>query len=304
MRFYWFAGDSGDSPPCSWAYPRSHSASYLCVVCGTFYILRVVSVATFLGIRLCVYLLALPLPLTFFLLLLLLLSPVSISCFFFVPPFPTFYLFSCSLLPATFELPVRLPPNPTPPLPAPFCICKSLLFASQNFYRFSFCARKGKRYMTGFCLFCVVCQIWNLNFYVSYFLCLFPDSRILFEFPFSHSFLLLIFFIELWQSSVLMAKGLPVGGQVEVARDSPEIVNFCLLLLDFHLVREEGNGNGHGNGYVRLLFKKLQLLPLSESHVTLSSTPQAGPSPTTLTSLLSHQTHMKIIELLCTRWKP
>lgn len=26
--------------------------------------------------------------------------------------------------------------------------------------------------MTGFCLFCVVCQIWNLNFYVSYFLSL------------------------------------------------------------------------------------------------------------------------------------
>lgn len=37
-----------------------------------------------------------------------------------------------------------------------------------------------------------------------------------------------------------------VEGQVEVARDSPEIVNFCLLLLDFHLVRGEGNGNGNG----------------------------------------------------------
>lgn len=65
-----------------------------------------------------------------------------------------------------------------------------------------------------------------------------------------------------------MAKGLPVRGEVqgrfEVARDSPEIVNFCLLLLDFYFLR----GDGDGNGYVRLLFKKLQLLPLSESHVT------------------------------------
>lgn len=31
-------------------------------------------------------------------------------------------------------------------------------------------------------------------------------------------------------------------GRLEVARDSPEIVNFCLLLLDFYLLRSDGNG--------------------------------------------------------------
>lgn len=69
-----------------------------------------------------------------------------------------------------------------------------------------------------------------------------------------------------------MAEGLPVRGEVqgrfEVARDSPEIVNFCLLLLDFYFLRGDGDGNVNGNGYVRLLFKTLQLQPLSESHVT------------------------------------
>lgn len=33
-----------------------------------------------------------------------------------------------------------------------------------------------------------------------------------------------------------------VQGRLEVARDSPEIVNFCLLLLDFYLLRGDGNG--------------------------------------------------------------
>lgn len=87
--------------------------------------------------------------------------------------------------------------------------------------------------MTGFCLFCVVCQIWNLNFYVSYSLsqslflspCLSlspsacpatVDSRILFESSFLCSwrtvfFRFSFFFIERWQSSMAMwGKGLPV----------------------------------------------------------------------------------------------
>lgn len=109
---------------------------------------------------LCVYLLALPLPTSpcssspFFFL-----SSVSISCFFFVPPFLTFFFLF--FVGGDLRAACQTPPTPTPPLPAPFCICKSLLFASQNFYRFSFCARKGKRYMTGFCLF--LCRVSNLE---------------------------------------------------------------------------------------------------------------------------------------------
>lgn len=130
---------------------------------------------------------------------LLVISPVSISCFFFVPPFLTFYLFFlvlCWRRPSSC-LSDSPNPTPTPPLPAPFCICKSLLFASQNFYRFSFCARKGKRYMTGFCLFSVSCvKFGTLIFMLVIFSVSCPDSRILFEFPFSHSFLLLTFFLS------------------------------------------------------------------------------------------------------------
>lgn len=55
------------------------------------------------------------------------------------------------------------------------------------------------------------------------------------------------FFIELWQSSVCWwQRGCQFGGEVqgrfEVARYSPEIVNFCLLLLDFYLLGGDGNG--------------------------------------------------------------
>lgn len=83
--------------------------------------------------------------------------------------------------------------------------------------------------MTGFCLFCVVCQIWNLNFYVSYSLsqslflspCLSLPARqqstvasSLSPLSFAHgaqfSFVF-PFFIERWQSSMAMwGKGLPV----------------------------------------------------------------------------------------------
>lgn len=56
----------------------------------------------------------------------------------------------------------------------------------------------------------------------------------------------------------MWGKGLPVCTGIgkeatEVARDSPEIVNFCLLPLDLYLERCDG----------KLLFKTLQLLPVS-----------------------------------------
>lgn len=150
---------------------------------------------------------------------------------------------------------------------------------------------KEKDIWLAFAFFCVVCQIWNLNFYVSYFLCLLPRQshplRVSFLAQFSFAY---FFFIELWQSSVCWwQRGCQLAGEVqgrlEVARDSPEIVNFCLLLLDFYLLL------GDGNGYVRLLFKKLQLLPLSESHVT----PRKRLPLTALAKPI-----WNIIELLCT----
>lgn len=155
--------------------------------------------------------------LTLPLLPLLLLSPVSISCFFFVPPFLTFYLFFlvlCWRRPSSC-LSDSPNPNPTPPpLPAPFCICKSLLFASQNFYRFSFCARKGKRYMTGFCLFSVSCvKFGTLIFMLVIFSVSCRQShplRVSFLAQFSFAY---FFFIELWQSSVCWwQRGCQFGG--------------------------------------------------------------------------------------------
>lgn len=115
---------------------------------------------------LCVYLLALPLPTSPcssspFPSSLLSAYLASSSCHLFLP-FTFFFLFFVGGdLRAACQTPPTPTPTPTPPLPAPFCICKSLLFASQNFYRFSFCARKGKRYMTGFCLF--LCRVSNLE---------------------------------------------------------------------------------------------------------------------------------------------
>lgn len=96
-----------------------------------------------------------------------------------------------------------------------------------------------------------MCQIWNLNFYVSYFLCLLPRQshplRVSFLAQFSFAYFFLSTSDNLLCSDGKGAASLgEVQGRLEVARDSPEIVNFCLLLLDFYLLRGDGDGNANG----------------------------------------------------------
>lgn len=229
---------------------------------------------------------------------LLLLSPVSISCFFFVPPFLTFYLFFLVLC-------WRRPSSCLSDSSAPLLPLFLLRFVFANHYylhprifidSLSVLA-KEKDIWLAFAFFCVVCQIWNLNFYVSYFLCLLPTVASSSSFL-SRAVFFCLFFYRTLTIFCADGKGVASGGEVqgqpEVARDSPEIVNFCLLLLDFYLLG--GDGNGNGNGYVRLLFKKVQLLPLSESHVTPRRLPPPLHSPNPYEISLSY--------CVLTRWKP